>query len=39
MSECAYMRMINKDYRWESKEELEEMFTEEQLEYYKKNYK
>jgi len=23
---CAYDRMINKDYRWESKEELEEMF-------------
>jgi hypothetical protein len=38
-SDCAYIRMINKDYRWESKEELEEMFTEEQLEYYKKQYK
>jgi hypothetical protein len=23
---CAYLRMLNKDYRWESKEELEKMF-------------
>lgn len=25
-SECAYMRMLNKDYKYESKEELEDMF-------------
>jgi hypothetical protein len=24
--DCAYARMINKDYKWETKEELEEMF-------------
>lgn len=26
ISECARKRLINKDYRWESKEELLEMF-------------
>ena len=26
MSECAWIRMHSEDYRWESKEELEEMF-------------
>lgn len=26
ISECAYMRMLNKDYKYESKEELEDMF-------------
>lgn len=26
MTECAWIRMHNEDYRWESKEELEEMF-------------
>lgn len=25
-SECAYKRMLNKDYRYETKEELEDMF-------------
>jgi hypothetical protein len=25
-SDCAYARMVNKDYKWESKEELEAMF-------------
>lgn len=28
-SDCAWRRMQNCDYRWESKEELEEMFKEE----------
>lgn len=25
-SDCAYMRYLKKDYKWETKEELEEMF-------------
>ena len=25
-SDCAYDRMLNKDYKWESKEELDKMF-------------
>ena len=27
-SECAWLRLKNKDYKWETKEELEEMFKE-----------
>jgi hypothetical protein len=27
-SDCAWQRMLSKDYKWESKEELEEMFKE-----------
>ena len=34
-SDCAYIRMINKDYKWESKEELEKMFKDEE-EYQKR---
>lgn len=30
-SDCAYDRMINKDYKWESKEELEDMFNQNDL--------
>ena len=28
ISDCAWQRYLNKDYKWESKEELEEMFKE-----------
>ena len=27
--DCAYIRMLNKDYKYETKEELEEMFKDE----------
>ena len=26
LSDCAYTRYLNKDYKWETKEQLEEMF-------------
>lgn len=26
ISECAYVRYLNKDYKWETEEELKEMF-------------
>ena len=28
ISDCAYMRYLKKDYKWETKEELEELFKE-----------
>ena len=32
ISECAWIRLHKEDYRWESKQELEEMFKEHNIE-------